>query len=162
MKEFISQSHALGLIINNLSQPLCSLIFSVLMKSFIDLAERAECIEIGMENGTFDVIIKKTMKPTHSIVVSTSGVSMSKLTKDTKKVNSNVANKATNQKKQRSGWSYDRKFTPLQQSLEEIMGVLLQRGTLVLPKVSDHPLVMGKDKDQFYKFYQALRHKTED
>lgn len=42
------------------------------------------------------------------------------------------------------------------------MGVLLQRGTLVLPKVFGPPLVIEKDKDQFYKFHQASGNKIED
>ncbi|CAN6444993.1 unnamed protein product [Victoria cruziana] len=164
MKEPISQAHALGLIVGNLSQPLRSLISSAPVKSFIDLAERAECIEIGMENGAFDAVIKKPAgKPAHSVVSSTTPVVKSKQTKATKKATAATASKTTTApKKQRPGWSYDRKFTPLEQSLEEIMGVLVQRGTLTLPKVSDPPPVMGKFKDQFCKFHRAPGHLTED
>ncbi|CAN6454046.1 unnamed protein product [Victoria cruziana] len=165
MKEPISQSHALGLIVNNLSQPLCSLISIAPVKSFIDLVEKAECIEIGMENSAFDAVIKEpAAKPAHSVVASMTPLVKSKQTKaNNKKAIAASASKAnTAQKKQRPGWSYDRKFTPLEQSLEEIMGVLLQRGTLSLPKVSDPPPVMGKNKDQFYKFHRAPGHQTED
>lgn len=42
------------------------------------------------------------------------------------------------------------------------MGVLLEKGTFVLPKVSDPPPIMGRDKDQFCKFYRAPGHKIED
>ncbi|CAN6458299.1 unnamed protein product [Victoria cruziana] len=164
MKEPISQAHALGLIVSNLSQPLRSLISSTPVKSFIDLAERAECIEIGMENGAFDAVIKKPAgKPTHSVVTSTTPVVKSKQTKANKKATVATASKTVAApKKQRPCWSYDRKFTPLEQSLEEIMGVHIQRGTLTLPKVSDSPPVMGNYKDQFCKFHRALGHQTVD
>ncbi|CAN6472282.1 unnamed protein product [Victoria cruziana] len=159
MKEPISQAHVLGLIVSNLSQPLRSLISSAPVKSFIDLVERAEYIKIGMEKGAFEVVIKKPAnKPAHSVVSSTTPVAKSKQTKVTKKATAATASP----KKQRPGWSYDRKFTPLEQSLEEIMGVLMQRGTLTLPKVSDLLPVMEKFKDQFCKFHRAPDHQTED
>ncbi|CAN6455436.1 unnamed protein product [Victoria cruziana] len=165
MKEPISQSHALGLIVNNLSQPLRSLIFSAPVKSFIDLAERAECIEIGMENGAFDAVIKKPAgKPAHSVVASMMPSVKSKQTKThgRKATAASVSKPNTAAKKLRPGWSYDRKFTPLEQSLEEIMEVLLQQGTLSLPKVSDPPPVMGKNNDHFCKFHRTPGHHTEN
>lgn len=58
----ISQSYALGFIINNLSQPLCNMTSSASVKSFIYLTKMAECIKIGMKNGAFSVIIKKVTK----------------------------------------------------------------------------------------------------
>ncbi|CAN6459008.1 unnamed protein product [Victoria cruziana] len=163
MKEPISQAHALELIVGKLSQPLRSLISSAPVRSFIHLAERAECIEIGMENGAFDAVIKKpASKPIHSIMTSTTPVVKSKQTKATKKATAATASKTTTApKKQRPGWSYDHKFTPLEQSLEEIMGVLLQRTTLTLPKVLELPPVMRKHKDQFYKFHRALGHQSD-
>lgn len=42
------------------------------------------------------------------------------------------------------------------------MEFLLQKGTLVLPKVSDPPPIMGKDKDQFCKFHHLPKHMIED
>lgn len=42
------------------------------------------------------------------------------------------------------------------------MEVLLQKGTLPLPKISDPPLVMGKDKEWFCNFYRTPSHKTKD
>ncbi|KAF3780692.1 hypothetical protein EJ110_NYTH38684 [Nymphaea thermarum] len=57
MRDPMSQSHALGLIVNNLTQPLRSLISNAPIKSFIDLTERAECIEAGIENEAFDAVI---------------------------------------------------------------------------------------------------------
>ncbi|CAN6465335.1 unnamed protein product [Victoria cruziana] len=79
MKEAISQSHALGLIVNNLSQLHRSLISSAPVKSFIDLAERAEYMEIGMENGAFNTVIKKPIgKTVHSAVASTTPIAKSK------------------------------------------------------------------------------------
>ncbi|CAN6462345.1 unnamed protein product [Victoria cruziana] len=165
MKESISQSHALGLIVNNLSQPLRNLISSALVKSFIDLAERAECKEIGKENGTFDTIIKKpTSKSTHSVVASMTQVTKSKQTKATNKANTATSASKTivAPNKQRPGLSYNRKFTPLEQSPEEIMGVLLQRCTLTLLKVSNLPPVIGRNNDQFYKYHRAPGHETKD
>ncbi|CAN6447962.1 unnamed protein product [Victoria cruziana] len=96
MKEPISQSHALGLIVNNLSQPLRSLISSAPVKSFIDLAERAECIEIGMENGAFDAVIKNpAAKPAHSVVASTTPLVKSKQIKaNNKKATAATTSKA--------------------------------------------------------------------
>ncbi|CAN6440897.1 unnamed protein product [Victoria cruziana] len=163
MNEPISQSHVLGLIVNNLSQPLRSLISSAPVKSFIDLTERTECIEIGMENGAFDVVIKKpASKPVHLIVVSMTPMVKSKQMKANRKATAATTSKtATVPEKQRPGWSYDRKFTSLEQSLEEIMKVLLQRGILTLPKVSDLPPVMDKNKNQFCKFHRAAGHQTE-
>ncbi|CAN6456302.1 unnamed protein product [Victoria cruziana] len=137
MKEPISQSHALGLIVNNLSQPLHSLISSAPVKSFIDLAERAECIEIGIENGAFDAIIKKPAgKSAHSVMASMTLMVKSKQmnASNRKATAATVSKPNAAAKKLRPGWSYDRKFTPLEQSLEEIMEVLLQQGTLTLPR----------------------------
>ncbi|CAN6465911.1 unnamed protein product [Victoria cruziana] len=164
MKEPISQSHVLGLIVNNLSQPLHSLISSAPVKSFIDLAERAECIKISMKNGAFDAVIKKpTNKSTHSVITSMTQVTKSKHMKATKKAIAATTSKtATAPKKQRLCWSYDHKFTHLEQNLEEIMGVLLQKGTLTLPKVSDLLPVKRKNKDQFCKYHRTPGHQTED
>ncbi|CAN6459298.1 unnamed protein product [Victoria cruziana] len=164
MKEPISQAHALGLIVSNFFQPLCSLISSALVKSFIDLAERAECIKIGMENGAFDAVIKKTAsKPAHSIVTNTMQMVKSKQAKAIKKATTSTTSKTTVVlKKLRSGWSYTHKFTPLEQSLEEIMGVLIQRGTFTLSKVPDLPPLMEKNKDHFCKFHKAPGHQTEE
>lgn len=47
----------------------------MLIKSFIDLIERVECIKIGIQNGAFDVVIKKAIKLVHIIIANTSGVS---------------------------------------------------------------------------------------
>ncbi|CAN6462673.1 unnamed protein product [Victoria cruziana] len=155
MKEPISQVHALGLIVSNLSQPLRSLISSAPIKSFINLVERAECIKISMENGAFNAVIKKLAgKPTHSVVSSTTPVVKSKQTKATKKATTATTSKTTTApKKQRPGWSYDRNHGGKSWGYS---------GTLTLPKVSNPPPVMGKFKDQFYKFHIVPGHLTED
>ncbi|CAN6459140.1 unnamed protein product [Victoria cruziana] len=94
MKEPISQSHALELIVNNPFQPLRSLISSMPIKLFIDLAERAKCIEISMENGAFDAVIKKpASKPAHSIMASTTPVVKSKQMKTIKKATAATTSK---------------------------------------------------------------------
>ncbi|CAN6439756.1 unnamed protein product [Victoria cruziana] len=100
MNEPISQSHALELIVNNLSQPLFILISNVPVKLSNDLTEWAYCIEIGMKNGAFDAVLKKTVKPTHSVAANMSGVSKSNLAKDTKKTHTATTNKVSNKKKQ--------------------------------------------------------------
>ncbi|KAF3776992.1 hypothetical protein EJ110_NYTH47091 [Nymphaea thermarum] len=148
MRDPISQSHALGLIVNNSTQPL-SLISNAPIKSFIDLTEWAECIEGGIENGAFDAVI------------------LIKVREDTKKnsrsqnVPANIVANASTFKKEKSEYpknkgvkwtelvavavplkinildgGYNRKFTQLQQSYEEVMHMLIERGTLFLPKVS--------------------------
>lgn len=53
-----------------------------------------------MENGAFDVIIKKATKLTYNVIASASGVSKVKNSKNTKKENVVAANKAMNLKKQ--------------------------------------------------------------
>lgn len=99
----------------------------MLVKSFVVLVEKAECIKIGIKKGDLDAVIKKMTKLTHNIIAKAN------FSKDTKNNNTIAANKAVNVKKQRPDWSYDHKFTHLKQSLGEIMKVLLQKGTLILP-----------------------------
>ncbi|KAF3786371.1 hypothetical protein EJ110_NYTH25619 [Nymphaea thermarum] len=59
-------------------------------------------------------------------------------------------------------WSYDRKFTPLSQCREKILEYLLAKGTIVLPKVSEPPKMMGGNKEKLCKFHPAPGHDTED
>ena len=54
MRNPISEEHALQIILNNFSQPLKSLIFPYPSKSFIELTERAEWLEMGVENGMYE------------------------------------------------------------------------------------------------------------
>ncbi|KAF3773375.1 hypothetical protein EJ110_NYTH55459 [Nymphaea thermarum] len=65
-------------------------------------------------------------------------------------------------KNKHPGWSYDRKFTPLSQSREKILEYLLTKGTIVLPKVSEPPKMMGVNKEKLCKFHRAPGHDTED
>ena len=50
MRDPISERHALSLILNNFSQPLRGLISTAPSRTFIDLTERAEWLELSMEN----------------------------------------------------------------------------------------------------------------
>ncbi|KAF3775157.1 hypothetical protein EJ110_NYTH51089 [Nymphaea thermarum] len=174
MRDPISQSHALGLIVNNLTQPLRSLISNAPIKSFIDLTERAECIEAGIENGAFDVVIQvkvreDTKKNSRSQNASANIVANAAIFKKetseypkNKGVMDRASGSSSGTKNKHPGRGHDRKFTPLQQSYEEVMHMLIERGTLFLPKVSNPPPMMGKNKEQFCKFHRAPRHDTED
>uniref|UniRef100_A0A5K1GCD8 Retrotransposon gag domain-containing protein n=9 Tax=Nymphaea colorata TaxID=210225 RepID=A0A5K1GCD8_9MAGN len=174
MRDPISQSHALGLIVNNLTQPLRSLISNAPIKSFIDLTERAECIEAGIENGAFDAVIpvkvredtKKNSRSQNAPANIVANAAAFKKEKSEYPKNKGVMDKASGSssgtKNKHPGWGYDRKFTPLQQSYEEVMHMLIERGTLFLPKVSNPPPMMGKNKEQFCKFHRAPGHDTED
>ncbi|KAF3772402.1 hypothetical protein EJ110_NYTH55653 [Nymphaea thermarum] len=126
MRDLISQSHALGLIVNNLTQPLRSLISNAPIKSFIDLTERAECIEAGIENGAFDAVIpvkvrKDTKKNSRSQNASANIEANAAIFKKEKleyPKNKGVMDRASGSssgtKNKHPGWGYDRKFTPLQ------------------------------------------------
>ena len=65
MRDPISERHALSLILNNFSQPLRSLISTSPSKSFIELTERAEWLEMGLENGVYDgiTLVKNNLDP---------------------------------------------------------------------------------------------------
>ena len=54
MKDPISEGHALSVILNNFSQPLRGLISTSPARSFIELVERAEWLEMGLENGVYE------------------------------------------------------------------------------------------------------------
>ena len=54
MKDPISEGHALSVILNNFSQPLRGLISTSPARSFIKLIERAEWLEMGLENGVYE------------------------------------------------------------------------------------------------------------
>jgi hypothetical protein len=60
------------------------------------------------------------------------------------------------------GWSYDRKFTPLDQSLETVLEYMLTKEMVKLPRLVDPPVPMGKFKDQFCKFHRTVGHNTEN
>jgi hypothetical protein len=172
MRDPISQSHALGLITGNLTQPLRSLISNAPIKSFIDLTERAECIEAGIENGAFDAVIPAKMKEdakknsrnqnTPANIMANIATFKREEYPKNKGVMDRTSGSGGGAKKKHPGWGYDRKFTPLQQSYEAIMHMLMERGTLFLPKVSNPPPVMGKNKNHFCKFHRAPGHDTED
>ncbi|KAF3789151.1 hypothetical protein EJ110_NYTH07253 [Nymphaea thermarum] len=140
MRDSISQSHALGLIVNNLTQPLRSLISNALIKSFIDLTERAECIEAGIENEAFDAVIpvkfredtKKNSRSQNVPANIVANVATFKKEKSEYPKNKGVMDRASGSssdtKNKHPEWGYDRKFTPLQQSYEEVMHMLIERG----------------------------------
>ncbi|KAF3771805.1 Serine/threonine-phosphatase 7 long form-like protein [Nymphaea thermarum] len=139
MRDPISQSHALGLIVNNLTQPLRSFISNAPIKSFIDLTERVECIEAGIENGAFDVVIpvkvredtKKNSRSQNAPANIVANAAAFKKEKSEYPKNKGVMDRASGSssgtKNKHPGWGYDRKFTPLQQSYEEIMHMLIER-----------------------------------
>ena len=66
------------------------------------------------------------------------------------------------EKPKREGWSYNRKFTPLDQSLETVLEYMLGSDMIKLPRVADPPVVMGKMKDRFCKFHRTVGHDTEN
>ena len=73
-----------------------------------------------------------------------------------------IQQKSNNPKKiKRDGWSYDREFTPLGESIEEILGYLLAKDMIKLPRIVDPPVTMGKWKDCFCDFHRAVGHDTE-
>ena len=51
-------------------------------------------------------------------------------------------------KPKREGWSYNRKFTPLDQSLETVLEYMLGSDMIKLPKVADPPSGHGKNEGQ--------------
>ncbi|KAF3771680.1 hypothetical protein EJ110_NYTH59820 [Nymphaea thermarum] len=126
MRDPISQSHALGLIVNNLTQPLRSLISNAPIKSFMDLTERAECIEAGIENGAFDTVIpvkvredtKKNSRSQNAPANIVANAAIFKKEKSEYPKNKGVMDRASGSssgtKNKHPGWGYDRKFTPLQ------------------------------------------------
>ena len=66
------------------------------------------------------------------------------------------------EKPKREGWSYNRKFTPLDQSLETVLEYMLNNDMIKLPRLADPPAVMGKMKDRFCKFHRTVGHDTEN
>ena len=54
MRDPISERHALSLILNNFSQPLRGLISTAPSRTFIELTERAEWLELSVENGVYE------------------------------------------------------------------------------------------------------------
>ncbi|KAF3772064.1 hypothetical protein EJ110_NYTH58847 [Nymphaea thermarum] len=175
MKEPISETQALSLIRKNLAQPLKSLIRNAPIKTFTKLIEQANSIEEGIEEGDFDGIIApkykedvkkggKTQLPTHFIA--NVGIRNDQSSKQDKEVphkrNMQFSKGDDERKNKHPGWSYDRKFTPLSQSREKILEYLLTKGTIVLPKVSQPPKMMGVNKEKLCKFHRAPGHDTED
>ena len=64
-------------------------------------------------------------------------------------------------KSKHNGWGYDREFTPLEQSLEEVLEYMTTKEMVKLPKVADPPVTMGRFKDQFCKFHRVMGHDIE-
>ncbi|KAF3773105.1 hypothetical protein EJ110_NYTH56146 [Nymphaea thermarum] len=175
MKEPISETQALSLIRKNLAQPLKSLIRNAPIKTFTELIEQANSIEEGIEEGDFDGIIApkykedvkkegKTQLPTHFIA--NAGIRKDQSYKQDKEVphkrNMQFSKGDDERKNKHPGWSYDRQFTPLSQSREKILEYLLIKETIVLPKVSEPPKMMGVNKEKLCKFHRAPGHDTED
>ena len=54
MRDTISERHALSLILNNFSQPLRGLISTTPSRTFIELTERTQWLELSVENGVYE------------------------------------------------------------------------------------------------------------
>ena len=190
MRNPISEEHALQVILNNFSQPLKSLLFPYPSKSFIELTERAEWLEMGVENGMYEGVAlaknipdpKKKAHFTYSAEVpgddqgssskhgSGSGTKPEQnrgrkgkfFKNNDKPLPAGPQQKGDLQEKPKHiNWSRDRKFTPLDQPLEKILEYLLSHGMVKLPKVADPPVLMGRFKEQYCKFHRAMGHDTE-
>ena len=145
MRTPISEEHALQVILNNFSQPLRSLISTYPSKSFIELIERAEWLEMGMDNGNYEGItlvksgqdLKKKVNYTFS---ANSGGSSSKDSKNKQtgqreepfKPNDKSIPAKQKEKIKREGWGYDRQFTALEQSLEQVLEYMLSKDMIKL------------------------------
>ena len=66
------------------------------------------------------------------------------------------------EKTKHEGWSYDRKFTPLDQTLEDVLEYMLSKEMVKLPRLANPLVPMGKWKDQFCKFHRTVGHNTEN
>ena len=115
----ISEEHALQIILNNFSQPLRGLISTSPSKSFIELTEWAEWLEMGIENGVYDGITlvknnqdsKKKENFTFSANVGRSDYKNSKSNQAGQKEKSSKKNKKLSQQKEKikqDGWGDDR------------------------------------------------------
>ena len=189
MRDPISEGHALSLILSNFSQPLKGLISTAPSRTFIELTERAEWLELSMENGFYEGFTftknsgqNESKKKTHF----TNSVSNNKWNhrkgqnrdfcygaggsnrNDQKGKPIPQFSKPLEQgpkpreKVKHEGWSYDRKFTPLDQSLETVLEYMLTKEMVKLPRLADPPVPMGKFKDQFCKFHRTVGHNTEN
>uniref|UniRef100_A0A5K1BFC8 G-patch domain-containing protein n=5 Tax=Nymphaea colorata TaxID=210225 RepID=A0A5K1BFC8_9MAGN len=177
MKEPISETQALSLIRKNLAQPLKSLIRNAPIKTFAELIEQANSIEEGIEEGDFDGITapkyKEDGKKGGRTQLPAQFIANAGIRKDhdnnykhdkgvSFKKNTQFLKGDDERKNKHPGWSYDRKFTPLSQSREKILEYLLAKGTIVLPKVSEPPKMMGGNKEKLCKFHRTPGHDTED
>ncbi|KAF3795176.1 hypothetical protein EJ110_NYTH05836 [Nymphaea thermarum] len=177
IKEPISETQALSLIRKNLAQPLKSLIRNSPIKTFVELIEQANSIEEGIEEGDFDGIIApkykedgkkggRTQLPAHFIANAGIRKDHGNNYKHDKEVsfkkNTQFLKGDDERKNKHPGWSYNRKFTPLNQSREKILEYLFAKGTIVLPKVSEPQKMMGGNKEKLCKFHRAPGHDTED
>ena len=186
MKVPIPEEHALQIILSNFSQPLRSLIATSPAKSFIKLIERAEWLEAGIESGLYEGMPlaksiqdqKKKAQFTHAADTSGNDLDSSRRNRNDSKNGQNhgaaqreksskqnnkpsQSNFPQKEKIKREGWSNDREFTPLKQTLEEALEFMLAKGLVKLPKVADPPTVMGRFTNQFCKFHRAVGHDTD-
>ena len=186
MRDPISERHALSLILNNFSQPLRGLISTSPSKSFIELIERAEWLEMGIENGVYEGITiarnsQDAKKKAHFTFAAKSfnnskgnkndhGNSLERIKRQKgKDINSDKPlqsspqhQKKDQEKSKRKDWRTDREFTPLDQTLESILEYMLAKDIVRLPKAADPPAIMGRFKEQFCKFHRAVGHDTEN
>ena len=191
MRDPISEGHALSLILSNFSQPLKGLISTAPSRTFIELTERAEWLELSMENGFYEGFTfaknnnqnesKKKTHFTHSARndkwnhrkgqngdfcygagSSNKNDQKGKSIPQFNKPLQLEQGPKPREKVKHEGWSYDRKFTPLDQSLETVLEYMLTKEMVKLPRLVDPPVPMGKFKDQFCKFHRTVGHNTEN
>ena len=185
MRDPISEGHALSLILSNFSQPLRGLISTSPSKTFIELTERAEWLELSMENGVYEGFIftkgnnqneqkkkahftlstndSKSNKKNHDNYSEGSKGRKGKFSNNDKPLQSSPQHKEKDQEKpKRKDWSTDRKFTPLDQTLESVLEYMLAKDMIRLPKAADPATIMGRFKEKFCKFHRAVGHDTEN
>ena len=194
MRDPISERHALSLILNNFSQPLRGLISTAPSWTFIELTERAEWLELSIENGVYEgftfsknIPQGEQKKKAHFTFSANNNNNSRNQYKGQKKDYCYGAGNSNNkgdqkmkpapqyikpsqqdqgpklrEKVKHEGWSYDQKFTPLDQSLEDVLEYMLSKEMVKLPRLADPPVPIGKWKDQFYKFHRTVGHSTEN
>jgi hypothetical protein len=86
-----------------------------------------------------------------------------KFSNNNKPLQSSPQHKEKDQEKpKRKDWSTDRKFTPLDQTLESVLEYMLAKDMIRLPKAADPTTIMGRFREKLCKFHRAVGHDTEN